>query len=122
MASSLVALLSDSTANTATAKQVARLLHMPSLGESLGAYFDRRDRVVPRCRNDSVHSFEMAYQVVAHYNYNKVGNEYDDEDARASLSSAARASCMPWDFKREPESSRADANKNARCYVPSFAP
>nr|XP_037275795.1 antithrombin-III-like [Rhipicephalus microplus] len=64
----------------------------------------------------------MAYQVVAHYNYNKVGNEYDDEDARASLSSAARASCMPWDFKREPESSRADANKNARCYVPSFAP
>ncbi|KAL3219893.1 hypothetical protein MRX96_005651 [Rhipicephalus microplus] len=60
----------------------------------------------------------MAYQVVAHYNYNKVGNEYDDEDARASLSSAARASCMPWDFKREPESSRADANKNARCYVP----
>ncbi|XP_075724197.1 ipis-1-like [Rhipicephalus microplus] len=122
MASTLAALLSDPSANTATAKQVARLLHMSLLDKSLGAYFDRRDRVVPRCRNDSVHSFEMAYQVVVHDNYNKVGNEDDDEDARASLSSAARASGMPWDFKREPESSRADADKHARCYAPSFAP
>ncbi|XP_037509446.1 serine protease inhibitor-like [Rhipicephalus sanguineus] len=123
IASTMAALLSDPSANTVTAKQVAHLLHISSLDESVTAYFARRDRVVPRCRNDNVHSFDMAYQVVVHYNYHRVGNEDDDDDdARASAPTTARASRMPWDFKREPESSRADADHHARCYAPSFAP
>ncbi|XP_049517884.1 antithrombin-III [Dermacentor silvarum] len=64
----------------------------------------------------------MAYQTVVHYDYRRVANE--DDDARSSTFSptAVRASRMPWDFEREPESSRADADHHARCYAPSFAP
>lgn len=122
VASTVAALLADPSANAATAKQVTRLLRLPSLDASVSAYFVRRDRVVPRCRNDSVHSFDMAYQTVVHYDYRRVANE--DDDARSSTFSptAVRASRMPWDFEREPESSRADADHHARCYAPSFAP
>ncbi|XP_065302957.1 ipis-1-like isoform X2 [Dermacentor albipictus] len=122
VASTVAGLLADPSANAATAKQVTRLLHLTSLDASLSAYFVRRDRVVPRCRNDGVHSFDMAYQTVVHYDYHRVGNEDDDATASAFSPTAVRASRMPWDFEREPESSRADADHHARCYAPSFAP
>lgn len=64
----------------------------------------------------------MAYQTVVHYNYNRVGNEDHDSRTSSVNRTTPRASRMPWDFEREPESSRADADYHARCYAPSFAP
>ncbi|XP_077554849.1 serpin B13-like [Haemaphysalis longicornis] len=70
-----------------------------------------------------MHAFDMAYDNMVHYDHHRVcpaAQRPAPSGSSQRLFCSLHESRMPWDFDREPEPSRAEVDRHARCYAPSF--